>query len=293
MCDCVLTAPKTLPPEEYRAFFESGYKFLSERYREENVVGAYVHMDETQPHMHFAWVPVTEDGRLSAKSVVNQNELKQLHTRLKRHLEGDLGHRVDVLLDNAQKGEKQLSHLSQDEYIAAKQRLESLRREENKLTTEVRELKQAIAQKELEPPYESVAESARKLVERRRDNRKTRRLEITNQRLKYRLYRLEAEKTELEQGVSRLEHAIRAVKSQVMSIRGRVEELTVLIKRLKQRVYVREEKPVYERTKDLEEREDSRMSLEEKFRLTSSIHEALSENASIRSYPTRDRGYER
>lgn len=44
--------------EETKRFFELVYLFLTERYGEENVISAYVHMDETTPHMHFLFVPV-------------------------------------------------------------------------------------------------------------------------------------------------------------------------------------------------------------------------------------------
>ena len=39
-------------------FFEETYAFLSERYGAQNVISAYVHLDERSPHMHFAFVPV-------------------------------------------------------------------------------------------------------------------------------------------------------------------------------------------------------------------------------------------
>lgn len=119
MCDCVVTMPKTLDPARGREFFERAYGFLCERYGAANVVSAYVHMDETRPHMHFAWVPVTKDGRLSAKDVVSRKDLRTLHGDMQRSLEESMGCRVDVLLDPEQQGEKQLSHLGQAEYRAA------------------------------------------------------------------------------------------------------------------------------------------------------------------------------
>lgn len=129
MCDCVLTMPQSLDPRREREFFEVAYSFLAQRYGHENVVSAWVHKDESTPHMHFAWVPVTKDGRLSAKSVVTRLDLKTLHPDMQVAMETALGCRVEVLLDPEKAGEKQLSRLGQKDYIAAKRELERLGRE--------------------------------------------------------------------------------------------------------------------------------------------------------------------
>jgi len=55
---------------EQRQFFERAAAFLYERIGKENVISAVVHMDEKTPHMHFCFVPITKDGRLSAKEVL-------------------------------------------------------------------------------------------------------------------------------------------------------------------------------------------------------------------------------
>lgn len=123
MCDCVITMPRSFDPSRQREFFNAAYAFLAQRYGAENVVSAWVHRDETQPHMHFAWVPVTQDGRLSAKSVVNRLDLKTLHPDMQVAMETALGCKVEIILDPEKAGEKQLSALSQSEYVAAKAEL--------------------------------------------------------------------------------------------------------------------------------------------------------------------------
>lgn len=123
MCDCVITMPRSFDPSRQRDFFNAAYAFLSQRYGAENVVSAWVHRDETQPHMHFAWVPVTQDGRLSAKSVVNRLDLKTLHPDMQVAMETALGCKVEIILDPEKAGEKQLSALNQSEYVAAKAEL--------------------------------------------------------------------------------------------------------------------------------------------------------------------------
>lgn len=129
MCDCVITMPRSFDPSRQREFFSAAYAFLAQRYGDENVVSAWVHRDETQPHMHFAWVPVTQDGRLSAKSVVNRLDLKTLHPDMQVAMETALGCKVEIILDPEKAGEKQLSALNQSEYVAAKAELARIERE--------------------------------------------------------------------------------------------------------------------------------------------------------------------
>jgi len=59
-------------------FFQASHGFLKERYGERNVISSKVHYDETTPHLHTYIVPVTGDGRLSAKSIFTPKELRGL-----------------------------------------------------------------------------------------------------------------------------------------------------------------------------------------------------------------------
>ncbi|RAC17531.1 plasmid recombination protein, partial [Burkholderia multivorans] len=59
---------------EQERYFETAYEFLAERYGEKNLIYASVHLDEKTPHMHVGFVPVTEDGRLSAKDFFGQKK---------------------------------------------------------------------------------------------------------------------------------------------------------------------------------------------------------------------------
>lgn len=57
----VVTLPKNdLLEGREREFFESVAGLLSERVGRENVIGGYVHLDESQPHMHFLFTPVVK-----------------------------------------------------------------------------------------------------------------------------------------------------------------------------------------------------------------------------------------
>lgn len=61
-----------ISPSEAKRYFETAYEFLADRYGEKNLIYATVHNDEKTPHMHVGFVPVTEDGRLSAKDFFGQ-----------------------------------------------------------------------------------------------------------------------------------------------------------------------------------------------------------------------------
>jgi peroxiredoxin family protein len=132
LCDWVVTAPKDLRPEDNRVFFEAVTKFCEARYGEKNVLGAYVHMDEAQPHVHIPILPQV-DGKMQASKMVNRADLQSFHGDLSHSIEQALGYKVSIELDETKKGEKQLSSLSQDEYKAAKATLEEMRKETEQL----------------------------------------------------------------------------------------------------------------------------------------------------------------
>ena len=63
---------------EIQEFFQLSYGFIRSKFGGKNIVSATVHMDERTPHMHVNFVPVTPDGRLSAKSLFTPASLRQL-----------------------------------------------------------------------------------------------------------------------------------------------------------------------------------------------------------------------
>jgi hypothetical protein len=54
--------------------------FLQNKYGKENVVSFTLHQDEKTPHIHAVIVPLTADGRLSAKDLFNPRTLRELQT---------------------------------------------------------------------------------------------------------------------------------------------------------------------------------------------------------------------
>jgi hypothetical protein len=61
-------------------WLEDNLNFLKERYGEKNLVSFTIHQDEKTPHVHAVVIPITADGRLSAKDIFNREGLRQLQT---------------------------------------------------------------------------------------------------------------------------------------------------------------------------------------------------------------------
>ena len=59
------------------------YDFCCREFGEENVVSFIVHLDELNPHAHAVIVPITKDGRLSAKDMFGGNDMNQARTRMR------------------------------------------------------------------------------------------------------------------------------------------------------------------------------------------------------------------
>lgn len=59
---------------EMPEYFRRAFDFLKERVGEENIFSAVVYMDETTPHMHLCFVPLTRDKRLSAKEILGNKK---------------------------------------------------------------------------------------------------------------------------------------------------------------------------------------------------------------------------
>lgn len=56
--------------EEQIEALKQSFEELKEQYGEKNIVSAVIHVDETTPHLHFDFVPITKSGGLSAREVV-------------------------------------------------------------------------------------------------------------------------------------------------------------------------------------------------------------------------------
>ena len=83
MCSFVVGSDKEffgrLSSQEQQQFFVDCTRFFAERYGEDNIISAVVHMDETTPHLHLNLIPIA-DGRLCAKQLFDRNELQKLQS---------------------------------------------------------------------------------------------------------------------------------------------------------------------------------------------------------------------
>jgi len=65
---------ETATPREQAKFFTLSKMWLEEKYGKDRIVAAVVHRDEVTPHLSAYVVPLTEDGRLSAKEFIGSRK---------------------------------------------------------------------------------------------------------------------------------------------------------------------------------------------------------------------------
>lgn len=140
--DAIYTASgdffKDKSTEECNRYFQDCLQFHQKKFG--HVISAIVHYDETTPHMHILSVPLTQDGRLSAREIIgNRTKMSQMQTAFYEQVGRDYGLERGIHMDGQEKKE----HISAQEH-------------------ELREIKQEIAkgQEELEA-IEHSKESAR------------------------------------------------------------------------------------------------------------------------------------
>ena len=60
--------------KETREFFDYAVEFMKSKQNSDTYISAVVHVDEKTPHMHLCFVPITADGRLSAKAIIGNKK---------------------------------------------------------------------------------------------------------------------------------------------------------------------------------------------------------------------------
>lgn len=88
VCNFIVTSDNetmdALGADHQREFFQDSVKWFSDRYGADRVLNATVHIDETTPHLHIGVMPITQDGRLSAKAIFTKTEMKAIQTEFAR-----------------------------------------------------------------------------------------------------------------------------------------------------------------------------------------------------------------
>lgn len=135
-----------LTPEQEKKYFEKSVEFLKEQFGEKNVVFATVHKDETTPHLHAGFIPMTDDGRLNYKNFVNGREgLIQLQNKYYEKISKEFPE-----LERGQNAkETKAKHIANQEYkVQQKEKAIELQLEQiNKNTMELEEKKKKLEEK--------------------------------------------------------------------------------------------------------------------------------------------------
>lgn len=72
---------------QIKEYFEHALKFILKHVPQERILSAVIHVDEKTPHMHLSFVPITDDGRLSAKDIVgNRKKLTWWQDEFWKHM---------------------------------------------------------------------------------------------------------------------------------------------------------------------------------------------------------------
>lgn len=264
MVDTVVTLPATYHGDT-REFMEAVKDTLDGIFGADNCAGAWVHMDEKTPHMHYASVPVTEDGRLSAKSLLTRTFMKRFHDRLEEGVCERLGiERAGLTLTDEEREERAGKYMSLGEYKAAQDavrrkeqrsmelnneiadkegdlveldsaiedkrfELQDLGEQVEQETRRLESVRQRIKEKELEPAPQTVSESLRALWTARSDGAREEQLAGEVEGLRKRIRAFEGQNQRARERVAELDRGL-------LGLRGRYQQLQQRFGALEQRV---------------------------------------------------------
>lgn len=209
--DAIYTASgdffKDKSTEECNRYFKDCLQFHQKKFG--HVISAIVHYDETTPHLHILSVPLTQDGRLSAREIIgNRTKMSQMQTAFYEQVGRDYGLERGIHMDGQEKKE----HISAQEH-------------------ELREIKQEIAkgQEELEA-IEHSKESARTRAQTARQTatelqKQVEQLQEERVKQHNSLKMLSASKTDRQKELRGINSAIRQKQRELEAIKEDVEEV--------------------------------------------------------------------
>ena len=216
MADWVVTLPKDCPEGREKAFFRSVVGFVGDRYGKDNLLGAWVHRDETTPHVHVAFMPV-RDGKLQASKVLDRNDLRSFHRELSARVKDDLGLEkpLSILVDRGDAARSKMNRLKIDEWMDAQDEL----RKAEKAKADAERVRNLYLtgwtdkDGDWQPGQTELAERRRRLImgwdEDGEHHPGARELESENERLTAENARLTKENTELARRLEQLREQIR------------------------------------------------------------------------------------
>ena len=106
--------------KEIKDFFDTAKSYFADKFGDNNIRYAQVHLDETTPHMHLGIVPFNDEHKLSAKTVFNRQALQAVQDELPKYL-----NERGFELERGEKGSER-KNLTVPEYKKAKDELKEL-----------------------------------------------------------------------------------------------------------------------------------------------------------------------
>lgn len=201
VCNFIVTSDNetmnALGADRQREFFQDSAKWFSDRYGADRVLNATVHMDETTPHLHIGVMPITQDGRLSAKAIFTKTEMKAIQTEFAR----DVGEKYG--LERGVEGSDR-THLSEIRY-----KQETAFAEHINLVGEVYVHQQALEdiQQDIETAMQRKSEATQSL-----------------ETVKEELSLMESQKDTLRGEIERLDEAVEKQKPVLLDLQKRISE---------------------------------------------------------------------
>lgn len=120
MADVVVTLPDNVRKGDEDRFFRLTYWYLSKKFGIENMMGGYVHKDEVlkdgtpaRDHMHVPFTPIL-DGRFNYKQMCPRSFYQSMHRELGDYLEGRMGYRPAIELDEETRAQRVYTDKSVD-----------------------------------------------------------------------------------------------------------------------------------------------------------------------------------
>ena len=106
--------------KEIKDFFDTAKSYFADKFGDENIRYAQVHLDETTPHMHLGIVPFNAEKKLSAKTLFNRQALQAVQDELPKYL-----NERGFELERGKKGSER-KNLTVPEYKKAKDELKEM-----------------------------------------------------------------------------------------------------------------------------------------------------------------------
>lgn len=120
MADVVVTLPDNVRKGDEDRFFRLTYWYLSNKFGIDNMMGGYVHKDEVlkdgtpaRDHMHVPFTPIL-DGRFNYKKMCPRSFYQSMHKELGDYLEGRMGYRPAIELDEETRAQRVYTDKSVD-----------------------------------------------------------------------------------------------------------------------------------------------------------------------------------